>query len=119
MALSREARALRRSNVVFKRGIDPDTVIAVLYSKFLLTPEEKGRATQKTLTADQQLDIVFDWLERRVSVQPTVFHELVKVLEDEPALEAVGKRMQGQAGAIRCVQLSVRRAKSHHCTRLY
>ena len=103
MALSREARALRRSNVVFKRGVDPDNVISVLYSKFLLTPEERGRATQKTLTADQQLDVVFDWLERRVSVQPTVFHELVQVLQDEPALEAVGKKMQGQTGASCCV----------------
>ena len=103
MALSREARALRRSNVVFKRGVDPDNVISVLYSKFLLTPEERGRATQKTLTADQQLDVVFDWLERRVSVQPTVFHELVQVLQDEPALEAVGKKLVAQPGARWCL----------------
>lgn len=95
MALSREARALRKSNVMFKRGLDPDSVISMLYSKFLLTPEEKARARQKTLSADQQLDVIFDCLEKRVSVEPSDFHKLVQILLDEPALKAVGKKLQG------------------------
>ena len=65
------------------------------YSKLLLTPEEKERATQSTLTTSKQLDVIFDCLERRVSVDPSVFSALMEVLLEEPALEAVGKKMQG------------------------
>ena len=97
MALSKESRALRRSYAAFKGGADPDTVITMLYTALLLTREEKGRATQSTLSAHQQLDVVFDCLERRVSVDPSVFHKLVHVLLEEPALKAVGKKMQGES----------------------
>ena len=95
MALSRESRALRESYAAFKRGAEPNTIITMLYSKLLLTPEEKGKAKQKTLTVDEQLDVIFDCLERRVSVDPSVFSTLMEVLLEEPALEAVGKKMQG------------------------
>lgn len=80
---------------MFTKGVDPNNVIKELYSKFLLTPEEKGRATQKTLTADEQLEVVFECLERRVSADPSAFHELVQLLLKEPALEGVGTKMQG------------------------
>ena len=95
MALSRESRALRESYEVFTSGVDPGSVIKKLYSKLLLTPEEKGKAKQKMLTKDEQLDVIFDCLERRVSADPSVFNQLVQVLLEEPALEAVGKKMQG------------------------
>lgn len=95
MALSREVIALRASNEDFKRGVDPDTVITKLYSKFLLTQDEKGKATQRTLTPPQQLDEVLDCLERRLSANPSVYHTLVQVLLEEPALKAVGRKMQG------------------------
>lgn len=95
LSISRESRALRASYVVFKRGTDPDTVVTVLYSKFLLTPEEKQRALQETLTPGQQLDKIFDCLERRVSANANVFHKVVQMLLNEPALEEVGKNMQG------------------------
>lgn len=96
MALSRESRALRRCFRIFKRGVDPDTVITALYSEFLLTREERGRATQRTLTADQQLEVVFECLERRVSAYPSVYHTLVQVLREEPALERVGMAIEGR-----------------------
>ena len=95
MALSTESIALRKSNAVFKRGVDPDNLVTVLYSNLLLTPEEKGKATQRTLTDDQKLEEMFTTLERRVSTNPEEFHTLVKALRDEPAMEAVGNRMQG------------------------
>ena len=98
MELSRESRALRASYAAFKRGADPDTVITMLYSKFLLTPEEKGKAKQKMLTVDEQMEVVFESLERRVSADPTVFNQLVQVLLEEPALAAVGRKMQGESG---------------------
>lgn len=102
MALSRESRALRKSYAAFKRGADPDTVVTMLYTEFLLTQEEKGKAKQKTLTVDEQLDFVFECLERRVSADPFVFNKLVQVLLEEPALEAVGKKMQSKSA--RCMQ---------------
>ena len=95
MALSTESRALRRSNIVFKRGIDPDNLVTVLYSNFLLTPEEKSKATLRTLTDSQKLEELFMTLERRVSVEPDDFHKLISVLRDEPAIKAVGDRIQG------------------------
>ena len=95
MALSRESRALRESYAAFKRGAEPNTIITMLYSKLLLTPEEKGKAKQKTLTVDEQLDVIFDCLERRVSADPSVLNQLIEVLLEEPVLEAVGKKMQG------------------------
>jgi len=98
MALSRESRALRESYEVFTSGVDPGSVIKKLYSKLLLTPEEKKSATQRTLTADQQLDLIFECLERRVSADPSVFHKLTQVLLEEPALAAVGRTMKGESG---------------------
>ena len=98
MEFSRESRALRESYAAFKRGADPDTVITMLYSKLLLTPEKKRKAKQKTLTVDEQLHVVFDCLERRVSADPSVFNKLVQVLLEEPALESVGKKMRGERG---------------------
>lgn len=95
MELSTESRALRKSYAAFKNGADPDTVITVLYTELLLTPEEKERATQSTLTARKQLEVVFESLERRVSADPSVFNKLIQVLLEEPALGAVGRKMQG------------------------
>ena len=93
--LSTESRALRRSNVVFNRGVDPNNLVAVLYSNLLLTPQEKAQANQRTETDDVQLEVIFTTLERRVSVAPKEFHTLVKALRDEPAMTAVGDRIQG------------------------
>ena len=81
--------------MVFMREVAPETVIMILYSKLLLTPEEKEKATQRMLTLHQQLDWIFVCLERRVSSDPFVFHELVQGLLNEPALEGVGKKIQG------------------------
>jgi len=50
---------------------------------------------QSTLTPGRQLSCVYDCLERRVSSDPSNFHKVVKVLLNEPALEGVGKKMQG------------------------
>ena len=95
MEFSKESRALRRSYATFKNGADPDTVTTVLYTELLLTPEEKERAKQSTLTAREQLEVLFKCLERRVSADPSVFKKLVDRLLEEPALEAVGMKMQG------------------------
>lgn len=95
MANSRESRALRKSYEVFMSGVDPGSVITKLYSKFLLTREERGRAMQSTLNVSQQLDAVFECLERRVSTDPSVFNKLVLMLMEEPALERVGMKMRG------------------------
>lgn len=94
MELSRESRALRKSYAVFKRGVDPDAIVTVLYSRLLLTIEEKRKATHRMLTTDQQLDTVLECLESRVSTDPSVFHVVVEALLKESALEAVGRKMQ-------------------------
>ena len=95
MAQSVESRALRKSNLVFKKGVDPDNLVTLLYSNELLTSDEKSKARQKTLTDGEKTEEVFTFLERRVSVDARVFHELLKVLQEEPALKGVADQMQG------------------------
>ena len=96
LGLSAESRALRRSNTVFTRGVDPENLVTVLYSNFLLTPEEKARAMKQTLTIGQQLEEIFQSLERRVSTTPRDFKKIIRALMAEPALRAVGDEMQGE-----------------------
>ena len=96
LGLSAESRALRRSNTVFTRGVDPENLVTVLYSNFLLTPEEKARAMKQTLTIGQQLEEIFQSLERRVSTKPQDFKKIICALLAEPALKAVGDEMQGE-----------------------
>ena len=93
LGLSVESRALRRSNTVFTRGVDPENLVTVLYSNFLLTPEEKARAMKQTLTIGQQLEEIFQSLERRVSTRPQDFKKIIRALLAEPALKAVGDKM--------------------------
>ena len=95
MEMSAESRALRKSNAVFKKGVDPDNLVTVLYSNLLLTSEEKSKATQRTLTDDQKLEEMFTALERRVSVKPTDLKTLIQSLRDEPAMVAVAGKIQG------------------------
>ena len=96
LGLSAESRALRRSNTVFTRGVDPENLVTVLYSNFLLTPEEKARAMKQTLTIGQQLEEIFQSLERRVSTRPQDFKKIIRALMAEPALKAVGDGIQGE-----------------------
>ena len=96
LTTSVESRTLRRSNTVFTRGVDPDNLVTVLYSNLLLTPEEKARATQQTLTVHQKLEEIFQTMERRISVTPGDLHVLIKALKAEPATKAVGDKMQGK-----------------------
>lgn len=97
MAMSVEARALRRSNAVFKSGVDPDTLVTTLYSNLSLTPEEREAALNKHRTPGERLDELFTSLERRVSVDPQVFHQLLDMLRSEPALVSVASKVQGIA----------------------
>ncbi|CAI8029525.1 hypothetical protein GBAR_LOCUS16769 [Geodia barretti] len=94
MAMSAEARALRRSNAVFKGGVDPENLVTVLYGNFLLTPDEREKVTHKTLTAGQQLEEMFTALERRVAVDPHVLQKLLDALNTEPALVPVANQIQ-------------------------
>ena len=91
-----ESRALRKSYKVFKTSIDPDNLVTMLYTNELLTPDEKSKSTQRTLTDGQKLEEMFSSLERRVSADPKHFHGLVTVLEGERTLKSVAKRLKGQ-----------------------
>ena len=74
---------------------DPDYLEQTLYSELLLTPTEKEKATQKTLTSTQKLEQIFNGLERRVRSAPDRFHTVVDIFNNEPALNDVGKRLSG------------------------
>ena len=96
LGLSAESRALRRSNTIFTRGVDPDNLVTVLYSNFLLTPEEYEKASQATAPGDQRLKAMFKALECRVSANPSVFHTLIQILQWEEALKDVADVMKGE-----------------------
>ena len=96
LTMSVESRTLRRSNTIFTSGVEPDNIVKVLYSNLLLTPEEKARATQQTLTIQQKLEEIFQAMERRIAVTPGDLHVLIKALKAEPAIKAVGDKIQGK-----------------------
>ena len=95
-SLSVESIALRRSNTVFTRCVDPDALVTVLYGNFLLTPDEKGRAIQRTSTPRERLEEVFQAMERRVSTNPIHFHTLLEALKMEPATAELATLMKGK-----------------------
>ena len=80
---------------MFKTGVCPSTLVTVLYSQFLLTPDEKLAATQKTLTDGEKLEQMFTYLERRVSTDTQNFHKLLQALNDELAMKPVADKIKG------------------------
>ena len=76
--------------------MDPDNLVTVLYSNFLLTPEEYEKDSQTAAPGDQRLKVMFMALERRVSANPSVFHTLIQVLQGEEALKDVADVMKGE-----------------------
>ena len=90
-----ESIVLRRSNTILTRSGDPENLVTVLFSKLLLTPEEKAKVLQQSLTVGQKMEEIFQTMERRVSASPAHFHTLVQVLKEEPAMRTVGETMQG------------------------
>ena len=91
-----ELIALQRCSDVFCGGVDPNTLATKLRAKGLLTRQEYERATQTTAVDDQRNNEILIALERRVSADSSVFHTVVSLLREEPALKAVGDRMQGE-----------------------
>ena len=91
-----ELIALQKCTGVFCGGVDPNTVATTLKTEGLFTSEEYERATQTTATSHQRNDEILTALERRVSADSKVFHAVVRLLQQEPALKAVGDRMQGE-----------------------
>ena len=94
MAMSREAKALRKSADIFKKSVDPNAIVSKLFSEGMLTPEERSKATQGT--DYQKLEEIFKSLERRVSISARDFHKLVKILKETPALAPVGEQIMGK-----------------------
>ena len=90
-----ELRALQRSNKVFIDGACPDSLLAALYSRGLLTFNEKEKAMKQSLTDGEKLQEIFKALKRRVSIKPEHFKTLLQILQDEPATEEVAESMIG------------------------
>ena len=91
-----ELKALKRSSDVFCGGVDPNTLATKLMAEELFTSEEHERVTQIAATSHQRNNEMLKALERRVSADSSVFHTVVCLLQEEPALKAVGDRMQGE-----------------------
>ena len=86
---------MRKGYQKFIDGVDPACIVTPLYTKGLLTPEERDKATNGMLTEDAQLKEIYGALEKRVSTNSKNFHTLVNVLRNEPALKDVGDQLQG------------------------
>ena len=89
------SKALRKSYQKFIDGIDPATIVTPLFTEDLLTQQERANATHQMRTKGEQLQVIYDALERRVSAKPKHFHTLVEILQNEPALKYVGDHMKG------------------------
>ena len=90
-----EFRALQKCNDLFTRSLDPENLAPVLYSRGLLTLQEKERATQQTSTSSQKLDEIFKGMMRRVCVNPQCFKTILEALSEEQANTFVAKRIKG------------------------
>ena len=99
---SLEYSALTSSAVMFRKGVDPDCVLLKLNDEQILTQPEWEKAKQKTLP-DDKVDVVLTVLRRRIFVDPGVFHKLVKILRQEPALKVLGDHMQGLSSLVKQV----------------
>ena len=95
-----ELIALQRCSDVFCGGVDPNTLATKLRAKGLLTREEYERATQTTSVDDQRNNEI--WSGVYISAYSSVFHTVVCLLQQEPALKAVGDRMQGEYSSFIC-----------------
>jgi hypothetical protein len=92
--MSVEQRAFRRCHQVFHDGVDPTSLVPVLYSNNLLTREERERAIHSTATDRERIQAILTALERRISIEPSPFHVMLAALMSEPALNAVGRKIK-------------------------
>ena len=90
-----ESRALQKSSEIFINGACPDSLLAALYSRGLLTSNEKEKAMKQSLTDGEKLQEIFKALERRVFINPEHFKTLLQVLRDESATKEVAEIMKG------------------------
>ena len=90
-----ESRALQKSSEIFINGACPDSLLAALYGRELLTSNEKEKAMKQSLTDGEKLQEIFKALERRVFINPEHFKTLLQVLRDESATKEVAEIMKG------------------------
>jgi hypothetical protein len=50
----------------------------------------------QSTTNNEKLNELFKAIERRVTVTPEVFHTVIQVLKNDPALKALGEKMNGK-----------------------
>ena len=94
---SREQRALRKSAAIFRAAVDPSSIISALHDEQLLTSQEWNKARHQMLTTDERVDVVWEALMRRAAVDPSVFHLVVKILRNVPAMKKLGDQMQSMS----------------------
>ena len=90
-----ESRALQRSNEIFIKGACPESLLPALYSRGLLTSDEKKKAMNQSLTSRQKLQEIFEALEQRVLINPEHFKTLLQILQNESATKEVAESMKG------------------------
>jgi hypothetical protein len=67
----------------------------------------------QSTTNNEKLNELFKAIERRVTVTPEVFHTVIQVLKNDPALKALGEKMNGYYIAI-CGTTRVNFSQSFH-----
>ena len=76
---------------------DPDFLEQALYSEHLLTPTEREKARQETLTNKEKMEYILTGLERHVCAEPDDFYTVLGILKSEPAMQKVGERLRGSS----------------------
>ena len=74
----------------------------VLYSNDFMTREERERAIHPAATDSEKIHTILTALERRISVQPNVFHQMLDALAAEPALNEVRRKIKGKLIGFKC-----------------
>ena len=67
------------------------TITTKLYSKSIISPTAKQEALNRSHTKDVRTVSLLDVVEKKITAEPHMFTEFVKILESEPTLRSQAK----------------------------
>ena len=92
---SPESRAIRQHYSNLQKAIrDPLGLSAELFSKHLIDDETMEKARLMPQTIKEKADVLLIEVNRTVNAQPRLFHDFVKVLNEDELLQKVAETLE-------------------------
>ncbi len=93
---SPEYKAFQDMYATLGSGLDPSTVAPMMFSRKLLTPNERDSAMNRMLIDGERTEEILKAAERRIRVDPQAFHTFVEVLGRTEAFSALVEQLRGK-----------------------